>query len=496
VQKSKPKVKVIEIDSDESSDSASGLDSDSDSDSDNSVVFLKSTTTTTTTSSSSSSSSTTTPRASSSSKRKRSLSKPDPISSIEVRLDPRDIPAAPGRHDADPHPAISTNDSDVSPAVSADGKIKERIMKILNVGLGSGSTEAEAQQAMRLAQRLMKKNNIKQVELMKERNGGEIKTDEGTLKGGLVTIKLLTRATQEELSILPRWLDSLMTPVANNFDVKVYKSRYKRHSNRKTRFTMTFYGIMSNCQLAAYAFKIAAEKIDVMTQLHVPLKPPPGVSKASHTRTGRLSYSIGVVDGLKASVQESKRREKERKEAKLARARKAIKNGEAYEESDDDDDDEGGAFGGFGDLDGFDDWEPRSAEPLPSDDESDEDSDTDEEGEGDEIPLSSLLNDIKVKAERKESKKRAKAVIARIEREKSSALVLVDHNKKIAEKVLVDRNITVKKGSVRPKIQFNKHSHQKGKEDSREIDLDQRALKNNPPPIKSEKPKKARVSIP
>ena len=97
----------------------------------------------------------------------------------------------------------------------------------------------------------------------------------------------------------------------------------------------------------------------------------------------------------------------------------------------DDDDDEAGAFGGFGDLDGFDDWEPRSAEPLPSDDESDEDSDTDEEGEGDEIPLSSLLNDIKVKAERKESKKRAKAVIARIEREQSSALVLVNHNKKV-----------------------------------------------------------------
>ena len=53
-------------------------------------------------------------------------------------------------------------------------------------------------------------------------------------------------------------------------------------------------------------------------------------------------------------------------------------------------------------MDGFDDWEPRSAEPLPSDDEDDEDDDTDEEGEDDEIPLSSLLNDVKVKAERKE----------------------------------------------------------------------------------------------
>ena len=59
----------------------------------------------------------------------------------------------------------------------------------------------------------------------------------------------------------------------------------------------------------------------------------------------------------------------------------------------------------------------------------------------------------------------------------------------------MDRNITVKKGNVRPKIKFNQHSHQKGKEDSREIDLDQRALKDKPPPIKSEK-KKARVSIP
>ena len=178
-------------------------------------------------------------------------------------------------------------------------------------------------------------------------------------------------------------------------------------------------------------------------------------------------------------------------QAKLARARKAIQNGEAYAESDDEDED-GCVFGGFDDLGGFDGWEPKSAEPLPSDSDDDDDS---VEGDADDLPLSSLLEDVKVKAEKKESKKRAKTVIARLERENSSALVLVSHNKKIAESVLKDRNITVKKGNIRPKIKFNRHSHQQGKEDSREIDLDQKALKQGAPSVKVDK-KKARVSYP
>ena len=42
------------------------------------------------------------------------------------------------------------------------------------------------------------------------------------------------------------------------------------------------------------------------------------MKNASHTRTARLSYSIGVVDGLKCSVFESKKREKERREVRFS----------------------------------------------------------------------------------------------------------------------------------------------------------------------------------
>lgn len=116
---------------------------------------------------------------------------------------------------------------------------------------------------------------------------------------------------------------------------------------------MTFYGIYSNCQLAAWAFKVAAEKVSIMMGEHTPTPNAlilSGGSKASYTRNARMSYALGMVDGLKRSVNENKKMEEERREERLRRARLAIKNGEAYEDSDSDEGGWGGG-GGFGDGD-------------------------------------------------------------------------------------------------------------------------------------------------
>ena len=88
------------------------------------------------------------------------------------------------------------------------------------------------------------------------------------------------------------------------------------------RFTMTFYGIYSSCQLAAWAFKVAAEKVAVMMAEHKPdWFEEGGISKAAYTKNARMSYSLGMVDGLKRSVAENKRIEEERRAARLVRAR-------------------------------------------------------------------------------------------------------------------------------------------------------------------------------
>ena len=133
---------------------------------------------------------------------------------------------------------------------------------------------------------------------------------------------------------------------------------------------MTFYGIYSNCQLAAWAFKVSAEKISTMMFSHTPslngMDFLQGGSKAAFTRNARMSYALGMVDGLKRSVNENKKREEERREERLRRARLAIKNGEAFEESDSDEGGWGGG-GGFGDVFGVVDGGESSAGVIGGD---------------------------------------------------------------------------------------------------------------------------------
>ncbi|GMH82131.1 hypothetical protein TrST_g9754 [Triparma strigata] len=451
-------------DSELDSDDCSGSEADSDSDSE------RATTTTTT-----------------ATKKKTAFKTAKPkvnrLSPLEVRLEEKDVPSAPGRRDVG-----DEDDSQTTTATTANGivlestngaedlqaKVKDRIVKMLNVGLSGGSTEAEAQQAMKLAQRLMKKNNIRQVEMMKERNGGEIKTDEGTLKGGLVTVKLYNRKGNVELSTMPRWLDFLQRPVANNFGVKGYHTRMRAKKDGKARFTMTFYGIYSNCQLAAWAFKVSAEKISTMMFSHTPslngMDFLQGGSKAAFTRNARMSYALGMVDGLKRSVNENKKREEERREERLRRARLAIKNGEAFEESDSDEGGWGGG-GGFGDVD-FDFDFGGGVGGGVGVGESDSDSD-------DDMPISSLPLVKEVKEEKKvklENMRRATQVVAQLEKENNFQLALIDHNKAIAESVLKKGDIKLKAGRKKVKINRNSSSYVKGKEDSKEIDLDQKAI--------------------
>ncbi len=277
-------------------------------------------------------------RKSSSKPRKRKVNE----SPIEVLLDAEDVPMCPGQRptDEEDEGQCSTNEKDSN---DVDHSIKQRIVKLLNTGFHAESNENEARNAMKLARRLMERYNLDQSVLLQERGDGSLNdfsttTDDkdgpSGLRGGIITVTIQHRKNHTPLHSLPRWMDFLVQPICANFHVDAFKSLTKGNKYRGGECTVSFYGIRTNSQLAAYAFKIAAERISHMTALYQPV-----TSGGKETRNARLSYSLGIVIGLDRDVTESLRREEERRKSKLNRARRAAESEEACHEDNNHDED-------------------------------------------------------------------------------------------------------------------------------------------------------------
>ena len=156
--------------------------------------------------------------------------------------------------------------------------------------------------------------------------------------------------------------------------------------------SVSFFGVKTNVQLAAYAFKNAAERIAFMTASYDPPRASQMVPRqASLTRTARLSYAIGIVAGLQKHVEDELKEEEEKRQETLRGARSAAKTGEAYHE---DEHDNGGQY--------------------------DED-----------IPQREHLS--------------MEEKVKQLENEQEARLALVDHNKKIAKDVLKVRDLCILK---------------------------------------------------
>jgi hypothetical protein len=65
-----------------------------------------------------------------------------------------------------------------------------------------------------------------------------------------------------------------------------------------------------------------------------------------------------------------------------------------------------------------------------------------------------------------------------LEDENQSALVLVDHREKVAERVLKERKIKVRKGRKWQPMTFDRTSYDQGVVDAKEIDINQRAIRD------------------
>jgi hypothetical protein len=395
-------------------------------------------------------------------------------STIEVIIDEKDIPSCPGAK------VSQDNDSASSPGrpstdKGAEHSIKQRIVKLLNTGFHGESNEHEARNAMKLARRLMERYNLDQALLMQERGDGSLNDfstandDDGSaLRGGIVTARIRNRKSAKPLSSLPRWHDFLIQTVCMNFHVEAFKTLNR---NPAAESSVTFYGIRTNAQLAAYAFKISSERCSLMAAAYEPPREMLSTRKqVVETKKARLSYALGIVNGLERDVKEGLRREEERRREELRRAQNAAKKGEPYHqdcESDIDGCDEGGVV--------------HSHTTKKTD----------------EIGNSIITNE--------EANSNAVTPLDKLERENTAHLALIDHHKKIASDVLKvcqtffwffsysyrtnqlnffyfcgvaqSKKIKVRSSRKLKAIALNRNSYDKGVIDSKEIDLNQQAIK-------------------
>jgi hypothetical protein len=392
-------------------------------------------------------------------KRKRQSHR-SPSCLIELLIDEKDMPLCPGaRLDKD----AGTNAA--SDNIANNRSIKQRIVKLLNTGFHGESNEHEARNAMKLARKLMDRYNLDQAVLLQERGDGSLNDfstandDDGSaLTGGLVTVKIINKKSKKPLSSLPRWLNYLIGTVSMNFHVDAFKSVNNGAPSLAGECSVTFYGLRANAQLAAYAYKIAGERCSQMASTYHDEPPSkkllPTRNLAATTRTARLSYALGVVNGLHRDVKEGLRKEEEKRQEKLTRAQQRAANGEAYNH----------------------------------DSSSDEDEDA-------------TTDDQKVQGG-------GRTKLEHLERENTAHLALIDHNKKIAADVLkvsheyippasiasfpewIDthyvllllllksKNIKIQTAKKSKSIELNMRAYEKGVIDSKEIDLNQQAINN------------------
>jgi hypothetical protein len=407
-------------------------------------------------------------------KKKASADKEPPL---QVLMDEKDVPSAPGKscaaHDKDQETSETTMDASSSLLVDkhkhlttnneADTAVRERIIKLLNTGFHDKSNEHEAKNAMRLAQRLMRKHNLSQALLLQER---ENKVNAGTttnndkdgeiLKGGMVEVQIVNRNTKRAAQFA-RWIAGLVHPICKNFEVESFHC-----SRRGWQCDVTFYGIYTNAQLAAYAFRLATERISQMAAAYTPEKKSTTYrSDAVPTKSARLSYALGIVQGLVDEVDANMRREEEQRRKKLENVRRAVSTGEAYDESDDEDQAHWGS-NDDNDCESHDGGGQHSFPDKPM-------------GHGN--GGSETANAIP--AEESKATTTVAKRLEDLEKEESAAIVLVDHREKIAEEVLKEKGIKLRSGRKRKAITFDWNSYRTGIEDSKEIDINQRALRDS-----------------
>ncbi|KAJ1026765.1 hypothetical protein NDA16_002062 [Ustilago loliicola] len=181
----------------------------------------------------------------------------------------------------------SVSESEAKLASISSG-ILSRIQKSLALAKHPGTGEAEAQQALRLATRLISSQNLTQADLIASSDAETNQTHAGM---SIVEIVSQTSASPRNES----WVNQVAIAVNLFFDVKAYSTSY---ANR-TKLSWTFYGLAVNTVAAAHAFEMVHNQ--VLTWAYQKAR-----EKLVKGKTGRNSYCQGVAAGLIALAKEKK----------------------------------------------------------------------------------------------------------------------------------------------------------------------------------------------
>jgi hypothetical protein len=402
-------------------------------------------------------------------KRGRSPSAPTapraaPKPTIEAVLDDDTEPSA-GATAASRGAGGSSDTSGGGEGASDLEKVKARIRKMLSRGLHAGTPEEEAASSMRLAEKLLAKHNLAQADVLQEDHVPE------ALRAGKAVVHL--RSTKDLSPCQTKqWMHTLGHACTKNFACSYYFSSHLARGRHPAVCDFTFYGIATNASLAAFAFAASFNRIACLAARHsVPVdeyeaKRRRGevyCSKAVYTTAARESYKDGLARGLLDGVVADKAKKELEVQRRLELAKEKASRGEAWQSSDDDDDDDDDNQGHVDD-DGV-----GTKPQLRSDDDGAMmvGSASLQQGDGDAKPGL-------------QSTKTAVEALAKYEREAKAAVALVAHTESVAKNFLKDMGVKLsqKKHSY-TKSTWRRESYEKGKVDSKEIDINQRSIKGD-----------------
>ena len=390
-------------------------------------------------------------------------------------------------------------------------KVKQRIRKMLSLGLHPETGEAEAEASMRMAEKLLSKHTLRQADVLDEDHVPE------ALRGGKAVVHLRSTGRDQRPCQTKQWMHVLGNAVTRNFDCSYY---FTSHAY-PPKCDFTFYGIATNASLAAFAFAAAFNRIAILTAAH---HVPPGefeakrahgllpasCSKGGYTTAARVCYMEGLTHGLLEAVKASKRRKELEQQRRLEMAKEMASRGEPWQSSDDDDDDDGGSSGDADDGDpesgggghgggrvgdGYEGSGGASANGANGDETKVKVEMEEEEGdvnvkleEGAHTSAGAESTDSHTadpsppsgsSAAPGEVKKEMSAAdaVVKLEREAKAATALVTHHENIAKTFLKEAGVKLSHRKRKYTASVSRHrSFEKGKVDSKEIDVNQKSL--------------------
>ena len=448
----------------------------------------------------------------------------------EARMDPKDMPSMPGTSAEEmkdlPSSSSSSSSSTSTATDGPDGptvsgtkleKLKAKMAKIFKLGM-EATISHERNQAMQRVHKLMKKYNIKESMLVQE-EGGDFQNNK-SLQGGMIVVQLCRTQTKEDrdnnLHVRTRmetWMTDLAHAMCSLFNVKFFNTKrqpmkqkegHRRllSSQKEGRSDITFYGINTNCQIAAFAYTVAFHTVHKNSQEFTPTAQSMawmnGKNKSANVKASRNSWRIGFINGLQEQVRAAERKKDEKQRQKVEELKRQKKEVERCQrlkikwvplkplESSSSSSSSSSSFSSSSSSSSSSaqmDYNNDSDSEPESDNEPIEYPDSEEEAN---VSLSDLLQYREARAQqvfdalqKKMEHYQAKINVFEVKAKAEGALVV--HNKKIFETTLKEGGVKLTKGRKKKKrkVTNNYSAYGIGEEEGKNHNIHQKSIKDD-----------------